>query len=58
MKIPLDNSFAALLCIEGAGEVITETGALPLRKGDCLFVPAENDSVTLSGTPELLCVQG
>ena len=58
MKIPMDNSFAVLLCIEGEGEVLLDTGSLPLRKGDCLFVPAENESVTLSGTTELLCIQG
>ena len=58
VPLPSQDSFAVLLCIEGEGELETDTGFLPLRKGDCVFVPAENESVTLSGPLKLLCIRG
>ncbi|MBR5969170.1 MAG: mannose-6-phosphate isomerase, class I [Lachnospiraceae bacterium] len=58
MRIPSTDSFAALLCIEGEGRLETEEAELPLKKGDCVFVPAENSAVTLTGKLKLLCIQG
>ena len=54
-------SFRVLLCLEGAGKLLTEIDSgsfeiLPFQKGDCMFLPADSPRLTLSGNAQLLRV--
>ena len=50
------TSFHALLCIEGCGCIHAKGFELSFCKGDCIFVPAESEILTLSGKAQLLDV--
>jgi len=54
-------SFRVLLCLEGAGKLLTEIDSgsfeiLPFQKGDCIFLPANSPRLTISGNAQLLRV--
>ncbi len=51
---PAGDSFRALLCLDGAGELIADGVTYPVRRGDSVFVPADV-SVTLRGRIDILC---
>ena len=55
------NSFRVLLCIEGTGAVsyITdvEMTNIEIRKGDCLFIPADSVPLKIRGTAQLLNIE-
>lgn len=52
-----ENSFHALLCIDGCGSISSAGGySLNFFKGDCLFVPAESVPLRLHGKAEILNV--
>lgn len=46
-------SFLSLLCTQGEGELACG-GALKVKKGDSVFIPAENPRFTLTGSGEYL----
>lgn len=57
------NSFQALLCLEGEGELLEaaqaeerEGESIAFRKGDCIFVPADSVPLALTGKAQLLRV--
>ncbi len=50
------NSFQALLCVSGCGMIFWEGNALPLFKGDCVFIPADSISIKIHGKLQLLRV--
>lgn len=50
------NSFHALLCIDGCGNISGESFNLNFFKGDCVFVPAESIPLKLHGQAQLLNV--
>lgn len=53
----LENSFHALLCVDGCGSISSADGyALNFFKGDCVFVPAESVPLKLHGKAEILNV--
>ncbi len=54
----LEHSFQVLLCIEGCGVLLPETGnSIPIFKGDCIFVPAKSVSIKLHGKMQILKVK-
>ena len=53
----LENSFHALLCVDGCGSISSADGfALNFFKGDCVFVPAESVPLKLHGKAKFLNV--
>ena len=51
-----ENSFHALLCVEGCGVLFGEGYSRNFFKGDCIFVPAESVPLGLHGKAVLLNV--
>lgn len=51
-----ENSFHALLCVEGCGVLFGENCMLNFFKGDCVFVPADSIPMKLHGQAQLLNV--
>lgn len=52
-----ENSFHALLCVDGCGSISSNNGyALNFFKGDCIFVPAKSIPLKLHGKAEILKV--
>ena len=51
-----ENSFHALLCVEGCGVLFGEDCMLNFFKGDCVFVPADSIPMKLHGQAQLLNV--
>ena len=51
-----ENSFHALLCVEGCGVLYGDKVMLPFFKGDCIFVPANSIEMKLHGRAQLLNV--
>lgn len=51
-----ENSFHALLCVDGCGNISGESFNLNFFKGDCIFVPAESIPLKLHGQAQLLNV--
>ena len=48
-----------LLCVEGCGSIsFGEKEKLLFYKGDCIFVPADSEVLTMHGKAELLDVRG
>lgn len=60
MEIPFQtesNSFQVLLCTEGAGVLKDEDGAtISIKRGDCIFVPANSEALHMTGKMQLLVV--
>lgn len=55
---PQGSSFRVLLCIGGSGTLFGGGEALPFTKGQCIFLPAPLEAVTLSGTAQLIEIIG
>lgn len=51
-------SFRVLLCVDGCGTASFDAGLLNLSQGDCLFLPADCEEVTLHGKLQFLDVRG
>lgn len=51
-----NNSFHVLLCVDGCGNISAEGYSLNFFKGDCVFVPAESETLKLHGKAQLLNV--
>ena len=52
------ESFRALLCVRGCGTARFGESALDLCRGDCLFVPADSQEMTLHGQMTFLDIRG
>lgn len=50
------NSFHALLCVDGCGNISGDNVHINFFKGDCIFVPAESIPLKLHGQAQLLNV--
>lgn len=48
------TTFVAVLCVAGNAALLCGGALLPLRQGDCAFVPADCGGFTLDGAGELL----
>ena len=51
-------SFRVLLCVDGCGTVAFGGGMHPFYKGDCIFVPADSETMRLHGQAQFLDVRG
>lgn len=51
-----ENSFHALLCVDGCGSITAEGTMLNFFKGDCVFVPADSVEMRLHGRAQILDV--
>ena len=51
-------AFRVLLCVNGCGTISCEGGNLPFYKGDCIFVPADSEVLTIHGQAQFLDVRG
>lgn len=51
-----ENSFHALLVVDGCGSISWDDGAMNIFKGDCVFIPAESIPLKLHGRAQLLDV--
>ena len=51
-------AFRVLLCVNGCGTISYEGGNLPFYKGDCIFVPADSEMLTIHGQAQFLDVRG
>ena len=51
-----ENSFHALLIVDGCGSISWGGGAMNFFKGDCVFVPAKSAALKLHGKAQLLDV--
>ncbi len=51
-----ENSFHALLCVDGCGVMMGENINIPFFKGDCIFVPADSIYLKLHGSAQILDV--
>ncbi len=49
-----ENSFHALLCVEGCGSITSGEFELNYFKGDCVFVPADSEVIKLHGKAQFL----
>ena len=50
------NSFHVLLCLEGNGKIEYDNELLKVKKGDCVFVPANSKKLEITGRIDLLNV--
>lgn len=51
-----ENSFHALLCVDGCGVLFGEGVMLPFFKGDCIFVPSGSIPLKIHGKAQILNV--
>ncbi len=51
-------AFRVLLCVNGCGTISFEEGNIPFYKGDCIFVPADSEMLTIHGQAQFLDVRG
>lgn len=51
-------AFRVLLCVNGCGTISYENGSIPFYKGDCIFVPADSQLLTIHGQAQFLDVRG
>lgn len=51
-------SFRVLLCVSGCGSMSFGDETLKFYKGDCVFVPADSEIITIHGQAQLLDVRG
>lgn len=53
-----DLAFRVLLCVNGCGTIFYEDGAVTFYKGDCIFVPADSETLTIHGQAQFLDIRG
>lgn len=51
-------AFRVLLCVNGCGTISYDSGSITFYKGDCIFVPADSEMLTLHGQAQFLDVRG
>lgn len=51
-------SFRVLLCVDGCGSIRFDGGWITFYKGDCIFVPADSEVLSLHGQAQFLDVRG
>lgn len=51
-------AFRVLLCVNGCGMISCEGGKIEFYKGDCIFIPADSEILTISGQAQFLDVRG
>ena len=51
-------AFRVLLCVSGCGTVSFDGGSIPFYRGDCLFLPANSETLTFHAQAQFLDVRG
>ena len=51
-------SFRVLLCVNGCGTIAYDDGSIIFCKGDCIFIPADSEQLTIHGKAQFLDVRG
>lgn len=51
-------AFRVLLCVNGCGTISYTDGSITFYKGDCIFVPADSEVLTIHGQAQFLDVRG
>lgn len=51
-------AFRVLLCVNGCGTISYDGGSITFYKGDCIFVPADSEVLTIHGQAQFLDVRG
>lgn len=51
-------AFRVLLCVSGCGTVSFGSGSIPFYRGDCLFLPADSETLTFHAQAQFLDVRG
>ena len=51
-------AFRVLLCVNGCGIISYEGGSITFYKGDCVFVPADSEVLSIHGQAQFLDVRG
>ena len=51
-------AFRVLLCVNGCGTISYDDGSITFYKGDCIFVPADSETLTIHGQAQFLDVRG
>jgi mannose-6-phosphate isomerase class I len=51
-------AFRVLLCVNGCGTISYKSGSITFYKGDCIFVPADSEILTIHGQAQFLDVRG
>ena len=46
------------VCVNGCGTISYKDGTIPFYKGDCIFVPADSETLTIHGQAQFLDVRG
>ena len=49
-----EESFYALVVLDGSGSISAGKDSMELMKGDCVFIPRRSDKVKVKGSLELL----
>ena len=49
-----EESFYALVVLDGSGSISAGKDSMELTKGDCVFIPRRSDKVKVKGSLELL----
>ena len=51
-------AFRVLLCMDGCGTISYDEGTVNFYKGDCVFVPADSEVLTIHGQAHFLDIRG
>ena len=51
-------AFRVLLCVNGCGTISYDGGSITFYKGDCIFVPADSETLSIHGQAQFLDVRG
>ena len=51
-------AFRVLLCVNGCGTISYKDGTITFYKGECIFVPADSETLTIHGKAQFLDVRG
>ena len=51
-------AFRVLLCVDGCGTISYDEGTVNFYKGDCVFVPADSEVLTIHGQAQFLDIRG
>lgn len=53
-----EMSFRVLLCLSGCGVMRNSSGDIMYYKGDCIFIPADSENISIHGQAQFLEVRG
>ena len=51
-------AFRVLLCVNGCGTISCKDGSIDFYKGECIFIPADSEVLTIRGQAQFLDVRG